>query len=179
MRRRVDLPAPFSPRMTVEEPDRKGGGDVAQGGEGAVDLGDGVEACGAAVPSARIGVAVGMRGSAANLLASIERAAQQRISAGCGKRGGRCRGLLTCGCGSVLGGAFGLKLRGVEDAVVAVGSDGERLSVVLEGVGWGLGALYRRRAACWPCSSRSKVALVPTRWMLPGATLPATRRWRT
>ena len=41
----------------------------------------------------------------------------------------------------VLGGAFGLELGGVEDAVVAVGAYGEGLGVVLEGVGWRLGSL--------------------------------------
>ncbi len=43
MRRSVDLPAPFSPRMTVQVPEAKVVGDIAQGSEGAVDLGDGVE----------------------------------------------------------------------------------------------------------------------------------------
>ena len=42
--------------------------------------------------------------------------------------------------GGVLAGALGLELGGVEDAVAAVGADGEGLSVVLEGVGWGFGA---------------------------------------
>ena len=45
------------------------------------------------------------------------------------------------GCGGVLGGALGLELHGVEDAVAAVGADGKGLGVVLEGVGRGLGAL--------------------------------------
>lgn len=58
----------------------------------------------------------------------------------CGCRG--CRGGGGCGgCRGVLGGAFGLKFGGVEDAVVAVGAYGEGLGVVLEGVGWGFRAL--------------------------------------
>ena len=44
-------------------------------------------------------------------------------------------------CGGVLGCALGLKLGGVEDAIVAVGAYGEGLGVVLEGVGWRLGTL--------------------------------------
>jgi hypothetical protein len=60
------------------------------------------------------------------------------VSCGChGCRGGGGRG----GCRGVLGGAFGLKFGGVEDAVVAVGAYGEGLGVVLEGVGWGFRAL--------------------------------------
>src|ERR1700722_19115191 len=54
---------------------------------------------------------------------------------GCGRGGGA-----GC-CGGVFRGAFGLELGGVEDAVVAVGADGEGLGFVLEGIGWGLGAL--------------------------------------
>src|SRR5580700_4580961 len=49
----------------------------------------------------------------------------------------RCAGFGGC----VLRGALGLKLRGVEDAVAAVGADGEGLGIVLEGVGWGFGTL--------------------------------------
>src|ERR1700733_897581 len=40
----------------------------------------------------------------------------------------------------VFGGAFGLERCGMEDAIVAVGAVGEGLGVVLEGVGWWLGA---------------------------------------
>src|SRR5580658_6459308 len=52
---------------------------------------------------------------------------------GGGSRRGRRRG--------VFGGAFGLELGGVEDAVVAVSAYGEGLGVVLECVGRGFGAL--------------------------------------
>jgi hypothetical protein len=55
----------------------------------------------------------------------------------------RCRGGGSCGGGGrgVLGCAFGLEFGGMEDAVVAVGSYGEGLGVVFEGVGRRFGAL--------------------------------------
>ena len=66
------------------------------------------------------------------------------IFRGCSVRSGQCccggGGSGRCG-GGVLRGALGLQLGGVEDAVTAVGADGESLRVVLEGVGRGLGAL--------------------------------------
>ena len=55
----------------------------------------------------------------------------------CGVGGGGCGG----GGGGVLGGAFGLEFGGVENAVVSVGTDGEGLGVVFEGVGRRFGAL--------------------------------------
>ena len=42
--------------------------------------------------------------------------------------------------GGVLAGALGLELRGVEDAIAAIGADGEGLGFILEGVGRRLGA---------------------------------------
>ena len=45
------------------------------------------------------------------------------------------------GCWSILGGAFGLKLGGVEDAILAVGADGKCLCVAFECVGRRLGTL--------------------------------------
>jgi hypothetical protein len=59
----------------------------------------------------------------------------------------------------------------MEDAVAAVGSDRERLGIVLEGVG--------RRLGTDVADVEPLALLGPLWWMLPGATLPATRRWRT
>jgi len=62
-------------------------------------------------------------------------------------RGGLVGGGYCCcggggwGGGGVLGGAFGLQLAGVEDAVVSIGAYGEGLGIVLEGIGRGFGAL--------------------------------------
>jgi hypothetical protein len=58
---------------------------------------------------------------------------------GGGDRGGGCGGSRRCR--GVFGGALGLELSGVEDAVTAVGAYGERLGVVFKGVGRGLRTL--------------------------------------
>ncbi len=71
-----------------------------------------------------------------------------------------------------------MELRGAEDAVAAVGSDGEGLRVVLEGVGRRLGAAVGY-AECLALFQESEAGVGAERSMEPGATLPATRRWRT
>src|SRR5579872_5055959 len=44
-------------------------------------------------------------------------------------------------CGSILGGALRLQLRGMEDTVMPKGADSQSLGVVLDGVRWRLVAL--------------------------------------
>ena len=58
---------------------------------------------------------------------------------GLGSRRGHA-GLFRGTGGGVLAGALGLQNRGVELAVAAIGALGHGLRVVLEGVGWWLGA---------------------------------------
>ena len=75
-------------------------------------------------------------------------------------QGSRRRHRLLVGCGSVLGSALCLELGGVEDAIVAVGSDRQRLGVVLEGVRWGFGATVGD-LQCLPLFQKGKGGVGP------------------
>ena len=109
---------------------------MAQCGEASIELGHVLDWQTAGIPQYRAG----------RLLLLVGRRAHR-----CFEGSGAARGL----GGRILRRALGLQLRGVEDAITAVGADGQRLRIVLEGIGWRLHAGILTGSACPARSART------------------------